>query len=167
MTSTGQRRRPGIITIELLLNLPIWIILVLAIVQFGQLSSSVQHVALASRVGAKVAAQTVALPAQGQVPELVLDAIQRQLAGSGLACSQVILEHNLSNAPVTLVSGTGGGIPPATPLPVIGTYIRVTIFVPVTAIIPNVLGKMGVDLWSQGVAQSTTFRYQLSPGEKP
>jgi Flp pilus assembly protein TadG len=148
------------------LNLPVWIILVLMIVQFGQLSSSVQHVTRASRVGAEVAAQTAPLPAAGEVPSQIVDAIQCQLAKSGLACSQVILEHNLADAPVTLVSGTGGGTPPANPLPD-ACCVRVTVFVPVAAIMPNLLGKMGVDLWSQAVVQSTTYRYQMQPGTKP
>jgi len=163
----GRRRRPGSITIELLLNLPIWILLVLSMVQFGQLASSVQHVTRASRVGAELAAQCLALPAGGQVPSEILDAIQCQLASSGMACSQVILEHNLSDTPVTLVSGSGGGLPPASPLPGCGTYVRVTIFVPVAAIMPNLLGKMGVDLWSRAVEQSTTFRYQLQARKRP
>ena len=39
-------------TLELILNLPVWIIVLLAVIQFGQLLSNLQQVALASRVGA-------------------------------------------------------------------------------------------------------------------
>jgi hypothetical protein len=145
---------------ELLLNLPLWLLLVLAVVQFGGLSCGVQQVSLASRVGAAEAAHAAPLPAEGGVPGNVLSAIERQLASSGLACSKVILEHNLQGRPVVLLSGCGPGRPPCTPLPSVGTSVRVTVCVPPAGIIPNLLGKVGLDLWSRALVQSTTFRHE-------
>jgi hypothetical protein len=154
------RRRNGVITMELLLNLPLWLILVLAVVQFGGLSCGVQQVSLASRVGAAEAGRTMPLPSEGGVPGNVLSAIERQLASSGLTCSKVILEHNFGGRPVVLLSGRGPGRPPCTPLPGVGTSVRVTICVPPSGVIPNLLGKLGLDLWSRALTQSTTFRHE-------
>jgi hypothetical protein len=154
------RRRSGILTMELLLNLPLWLLLVLAVVQFGGLSCGVQQASLASRVGAAEAGRTTPLPCEGGVPGNVLSAIERQLASSGLVCSKVILEHNLAGRPVVLLSGCGPGRPPCIPLPSVGTSVRVTVCVPPAGIIPNLLGKLGLDLWSRALVQSTTFRHE-------
>jgi len=149
--------------VELLLNLPIWLVLVLAVVQFGQRSAAVQQVALASRVGAEEAAQTASLTSDDAVPGNVLAAIERELASCGLGCSKVILEHNVGGEPVLLIAGGGPGAPPPTPLPVLGHYVRVTVCVPPTGSIVNLLGKLGLDFGPRAMAQSTTFRYEL-PG---
>jgi hypothetical protein len=149
--------------VELLLNLPIWLLLVLAVVQFGQRSAAVQQVALASRVGAAEAAQTTSLPLDEAVPNNVLSAIERQLASSGLACSKVVLEHNVRGKPVRRIAGGGPGDRPRTPLPIFGKYVRVTVCVPPTGSIPNLLGGLGLDFGPRALEQSTTFRYQL-PG---
>ena len=109
------RCRRGTVTVELLLNLPIWVILVLAVAQFGEMSCNVQRVSLASRMGAEEAAYTLPLPAAGGVPDNVLYSIQRELAVAGLTWSQVVLEHNLGDTPVTLVSGSGRCDPPGAP----------------------------------------------------
>ncbi len=148
---------------ELLLNLPIWLLLVLAVVQFGQRSAAVQQVAMASRVGAEEAARTAPLSSDDAVPGNVLAAVERHLASCGLGCSKVILEHNVGGRPALLIAGGGPGDPPSTPLPVFGNYVRVTVCVPPTGTIPNLLGKVGLDLGPRAMAQSTTFPYQL-PG---
>jgi len=151
--------------VELLLNLPIWLLLVLAVVQFGQRSAAVQQVAFASRVGAEEASQTASLASDDAVPGSVLAAIERPLASGGLVGSKVILEHNVGGKPVVWIAGRGPGGPPRTSLPDVGRYVRVTVCVAPTGSIPNLLGAFG--LGPRGMEQSTTFRYRLPAGETP
>lgn len=158
-------RRRGSMTVELLLNLPIWLISLVAIVEFGEVVSKIQYVSLASRVGAEEAAKTLSLPSSGNVPNNIVDAIEHQLAISGVCCSKVILEHNAAGTPVTLSSGEGRGAAPSAPLPSLGTYVRVTVFARVSDLTPNLLGRVGLDLSSSFLDQSTTFRYEMRPTE--
>jgi hypothetical protein len=151
--------------VELLLNLPIWLFLVLAVVQFGQRSAAVQQVALASRLGAEEASQTATLPSDDGVPGNVLSAIERPLAGAGLVGSKVILEHNVGGRPVRWIAGGGPGVPPRIPLPEVGNYVRVTVCVAPTGSIPHLFGTLGFG--PRGMEQSTTFRYRLPARETP
>lgn len=137
----ARRPRSGTATAELLLNLPIWLIVLFVTAQFGRSLSDNQQISLASRVGAREAAHTANLPETGQVPDNVVQAIGRQLYNAGITCSKVMLEHNLRGVDATLVSGGDASGRPSTPLPEMGKYVRVTVF-------------------SQGKAESTTFRYQ-------
>ena len=165
MPSYARSRRRGSMTVELLFNLPVWLIALLAIVEFGEVVSKVQQVSLASRVGAAEAAKTVSLPSGGSVPSAIVDAIEHQLGSSGICCSKVIVEHNAGGAPVTLSSGEGHGDAPSTPLPSVGTYVRVTVFARVTDLAPNLLARVGLDLSSSFLDQTTTFRYEMRPTE--
>ena len=140
-TLRAGRVRPGTVTVEFLLNLPVWLILLLAMVHFGRLLANSQQLALASRVGAREAARTAHLPCSGGVPEHVVRAVGRQLQDSGIACTKVILEHNVGGAHARLESGTGPGTPPHVPLPILGRYVRVTVF-------------------SHSRSHSTTFRHE-------
>ena len=101
-------RHGGTIAVELLLNLPIWLILLLATVEFGLLAANLQQVSLASRIGAEEASRIQSLSPEGEVPGGIQTAIQRTLAGAGVSCSNVILQHNVGGTPVTLVSAPEG-----------------------------------------------------------
>ncbi len=139
--------RAGTATVELLFNLPIWLILILALAHVGRVLSDAQQMALASREGAREASRSRHLPVAGEVPGNVIEAVERQLHHSAVGGSLVILEHNREGARATLASGTGWGVPPNTPLPKLGRYVRVTIF-------------------AQGKAQSTTFRDAMVRGDR-
>ena len=99
------------------------------------------------------------------MPSNIVDAIEHQLASSGIRCSKVILQHNAAGTPVTLSSGEGHGAAPSAPLPSLGTYVRVTVFARVTDLTPNLLSRVGLDLSSSFLDQSTTFRYKMRPPE--
>jgi hypothetical protein len=150
---------------ELLFNLPIWLLALMGVVAFGEMLSCVQQVSLASRVGAEEASRTASLPSAGQVPGNVLDALGHQLAASGLTGTKVILEHNAGKAPATLVSGNGPGDRPGTPLPSQGTYVRITVVARMNGLIPRLLQTIGLDFSSQLLRQSVTFRYVMPPTE--
>lgn len=152
-------RRAGTIAMELLLNLPIWLIALAGIVELGEVLSSAQQVSFCSRVGAEEASRTDCLPAAGEVPQGVVEAVTRQLASAGMSPAKIILEHNAGGARTMLVSGPGSGDPPQTPLPARGTYVRVTVFARLNRFVPKLFCSLGLDLASQRLRESVTFRY--------
>lgn len=167
-----RRRARGAVTLELILILPIWIIFLLAMIEFGLLLTGQQQVALASRVGAEEASQTAMLSTidGDQVPANVLEAVNQQLASSGISYCKVILQHNLVYdapgpvpVPVTLASSTGqcDCDPPSRPLPPRREYTRLTLFVELTELTPNLLGLCGFDISQRTLQHTTTFRHEL------
>jgi hypothetical protein len=159
------RRRAGTIAMELLLNLPIWMIALLGIVEVGEMLTSAQHVSLCSRVGAEDASRTDCLPSSGEVPDGVVDAVTRQLASAGMSPVKIILEHNAGGARTVLISGSGPGNPPKTPLPARGTYVRVTVCARMNRFVAKLLCSLGLDFSSQRLRDSVTFRYAGHPAE--
>ncbi len=170
-----RRRLPrGVVTLVLILALPAWLILLAGVVEFGLILVNQQQVALASRVGAEAASQTPGLPTVtgGQVPANVLNAIDQQLASTGIGRCKVILEHNVvgegpspTPVPVTLSSpqpaGCNCGPPSPDLLPDDRLYVRVTVYVPLTELSPNLLKISGFDISGMFLQQATTFRYEL------
>jgi hypothetical protein len=155
------RTRRGLITLELLLNLPVWFIMFLAIMEFGTVFSDAQQVTLAGRVGAQAAAHCVALPTNGEVPQEIVDAVHRTLAAAGLRCTRVIVEHNVCGKPAILASGPGNGVPPAYPSPRIGSYVRVTVYARPSGTVSGLFARAGLD-WSKRIlSQTTTWPYQV------
>src|SRR5690348_476309 len=74
-----RHRRAGVV-LELLLSFPILLIAFLAAIEFGMLFSKIQQLALASRVGAIAASQSIFLtPVNGPVPPSILLPISRQM----------------------------------------------------------------------------------------
>lgn len=161
----APRGRSGSITIELLLNLPIWMLISLALIQFSELAGKMQYVSLASRAGADAAAETAGLPSEGGVPANVVAAVERCLASAHIACQRIVLEHNVAQRPVVLMSGNAAVLPPPLPLPPAGRCVRVSVYVRPDAIVPNLIGAIGLDLWSRSLEQSTTLRYRLPTPE--
>jgi hypothetical protein len=144
---------------ELLLNLPIWLIALLGIIECGEMLSSAQHVSLCTRVGAEEASHADCLPSSGEVPHGIVDAVARPLAAAGMSPAKIILEHNVGGARSTLVSGTGPGDPPKTPLPARGAYVRVTVCARMNRFVPKLFCSIGLDFSSQRLRESVTFRY--------
>ena len=173
LASIAGRHRRASAALELVLVLPLLIFLILATVQFGLFHSNMQQVALASRVGAEEASQTLSLAGtvdDAPVPANILAAIDKQLSSSCISRCKVQLEHNVGGTPVVLFSPQTGaceGGPTstlATPN-LLGTYVRVSVCVPYCEVMPNCLRIIGYDtLDPSKVAGSTTvFRYELTP----
>lgn len=164
--------RDGSVTLEFLLVLPVLLIVLLAAIEFGMFFANMQQVALACRVGAEVAAQTGGLPnAPATVPTNITDAINQQLASSGISACRVYLEHNVPGTEQELVTTFVPGCTctaPPTPLPPqpppATNYgrvsVRVTVCVPMTELAPNCLALCGFDLTGRCAKCSTTFRYE-------
>ena len=169
----GSKRRRATATLELVLVLPMVVILILATIQFGLFYSNMQQVALASRVGAEEASQTPGLAATvegGAVPANVLEAISKQLFGSGIRYCRVTLEHNVGGTQVALVSPQTGACDCgptcklSSPIPP-GEYVRVSVCVRHCDLMPNSLNLIGYDTTDPSkVACSTTiFRHERTP----
>jgi len=157
--------RRGSISVELLLNLPIWLMLLLGTVEFGSVLTHLAQVSLASRVGADAASRVMGLANRDEVPEQVLAAVGRQLAASGIACGEVILEHNVGGRSRVLASDQRKWKSGATGLPEAGTYVRVTVRVPWKALGPRLLERILPGVSSQVLSESTTRRYQVACAE--
>ena len=169
--SLGQRRpaRRAALTVELILTLPIFLILLVAVVQFGLYHVRMQHVALASRIGAQQAAQIANLQSYPSVPSQVTSAVGAHLQSVGINTFCIRLEHNDGvsppNPPVVLwepLSGCSGcTISSLSSSPYSGTeYVRVSICVPLTELMPNVLKVFGFDLTGKHTAFTTVYRYE-------
>jgi hypothetical protein len=169
------RRRPARragLTVELILTLPIFLILLVAVVQFGLYHVRMQHVALASRIGAQQAAQTSNLSSYAIVPPGVVSAVAAELQAAGITKFCIRLEHNVGAGGVLwepaggcpFCSGSGCTCCPSTPLtspPYPGTsYVRLSVCVPLTELMPNVLKVFGFDLTGQYTAFTTVVRYE-------
>ena len=162
------RNRRAAIVLETVLVLPVLLLLIFVMVQFGLFFENMQQLALASRVGAEEAAHTPDLPLTNgdPVPANILNAINKQFESSRMSYSCVTLEHNLDGNPVTLVSsacGTGGcgatnPVPPR-------KFVRLSISVPKRAIMPACLrpfacaGSNACDV----IGWTTVFRYEVLP----
>ena len=157
-----RARRRGAVTLELILTLPIWLIMLWASVEFGQILSYPQQVALAARVGAEEASQTPGLDVAPGVPANVLTAVTQQLDSSNISWCKVILEHNLNGPLQEFSEGPCDCEPPSTDLlPTNREYVRVTVCVPLTELACNLLGPFGFDISECIVQHSVTFRSEL------
>src|SRR5262245_27778489 len=135
--SRHDRRRGGAVTIELLVVLPVLLIGVLAIVQFGYFFQRMEQVVLACRVGAEEASQTAGMGGPGAVPANIANAINHQLASSGITTTAIIVEHNETGIERVLRTDYIANTCPE-PTAVLPTLsVRVTVCVPLTSLMPN------------------------------
>jgi len=162
----------GVVTLELILVFPILMILLLAIIEFGLIYSTIQHVSYSSRLGAKLSSEqsTVNLGTYNQnggVSPLRTE-INNYLTTAGfntLSC-QITLQHNVAGAanntqenPDPAPAGCDC-VAPVNNLPVGSEYVRVTVCVPVTGNVPNLLATFGFDIADYEVEETTTFPYE-------
>ncbi len=155
--------RSGAVVLELLLVIPINMIVLLAVAQFGLFLSNHQQLALACRTGAGIASESSSLMTTGNpVPMDVTDAVVRQLASSGIAPSALILEHVAGGGPATEqtlrtnLSAAGAACQePANAIP--GYTVRLTVCVPLSEMMPNCMSGFGFDTTGHTVECSTTF----------
>jgi Flp pilus assembly protein TadG len=157
-----RRARRGVAVLEVVLVLPVLVILLMAIVEFGLILANLKQVAVASRVGSLRASQTAGLPSAGPVPADIVAAVQQQLESSGITACQVILEHNTNGSTDILTNDMGCDCNPlaAAPIPP-GTYVRLTVCVQLTELAPNLLATFGFDTSTRMAEHTTTFRYEL------
>jgi len=178
----SSQRRAAVIMLELILALPVILIFLLAIVEFGLILALSKHVSYASRFAATIAADEarasangvgdVNLPAGGSD---LLTAVNQYLATAGItggAC-QVILQHNVAGIANTLqVDGPGGcsrctaptsTLPSAACTTVALESVRVTVCVPLKDNVPNLLCTFGFSNEDCVMRETTTYRFKDCP----
>ncbi len=163
---TQGKKRRGVVTLEVILAIPIFVIALMPIVQFGLLFANQQYVAEATRAGTQVASELTTIG--GVVPAQVQTAVARELSRIGVSNFTIRLEHNIdfSVSPavigptVVLQSVTGSGPSPIIAPPAVVVtrrYVRVSVYVRSTELTPNLLSTYGFDL-STRASQETTLR---------
>lgn len=164
----GAGRRSGVIAVELILMLPILLILLAAIVEFGLILSLIQSVEAANRYGARLVseqssgADAVAMATGGNLRQ----AVNRHLRVAGLqrGVCRLSVEHNGPSNPKQGTDAPSGAAcdctPPATTLPLPRTALRLTICVPLEGNVPDLLGGFGFSLDGRVIQQSSTFRLE-------
>jgi Flp pilus assembly protein TadG len=179
----NQNRRPGIVTLELILWLPIMIILLLAVIEFAIIMQVNKQVAYASRFGAKLASEITR--AQATTPNLgnfnltaTANNLKTQvdifLANAGLTAScQVLLEHTACVPTTSQTDPVGTPCPcGASPTTLAANetvspfddeaYVKVTVCVPLLNNVPNVLSTFGFDVTGKTLEHSTVFRIETN-----
>jgi hypothetical protein len=162
-----QLKHRGLGAVELLVGLPVLLILLLAIVEFGLVMDKLQQVALASRTGAGMAAQQSSSAFNVAAIKAEVD---RQLLTAGISSGscEVLLQHNVgTSTPVILPSGSGSctcSSPTIPPLPssaiVPDGCVRVTVCVRLSALAPDLLSSFGLSIQGLQVLQTTTLAYE-------
>lgn len=186
----NSKLRRGVVTLELILTFPIIFILLLAVIEFGLIYSATQHVAYASRFGAKLAAEEpltglpdVNLASGGSRLRLAIDEYL-QTVGLDTGSCRVILEHNVTGVSnPEQIDGPAGVecedcVPPTTPetpdvilaglpgseqFPTTSGYVRVTVCVPIQGNVPDLLCSFGFSIEDCEFKTTTTFIYEACP----
>lgn len=135
MAREPRRARRGVLAVELLFVLPILLGLLLATVEFSMLLVAEQQILIASREGARVAAQG------GDVPDI--QAAVQTFLGQGV----------LSQATVTAVLTDLAG----QPIPS-GSAIAVTVSLPARQAVPDMLVFLGYSISGDTLVGTTIMR---------
>jgi len=171
MSKRKPDRRHGATLLEVILVLPIVLIAVLAIVEFGLLLANAQQLEMAARAGALESVETN-LPPSGPIPPEVLEVITESLRASKiLGPSETIqgvggvrIQHSFDNDPnnTTDYTLTAGSLNDSvTVFPPNRTYVHITVSLPTTRLAPNVLRQLGIDLQDRVSSQSKLMRHEL------
>lgn len=152
-------------TLEAIIWLPVLLIILAAVIEMGLILTGSMHVAAASRLGAKLAAEEPLLAVGGNVVPVATSiraSIDTYLesAGYGANASEGVRLQTTLNGGESDVSGTcpeqNTPALPATP----PDSVRVVVCVDVTKVTPNLLLTFGFDVSSLNLELSTTFPYE-------
>jgi len=184
--------RRGVVILEFILALPLLVILLMAVVEFSLIYQVNQQVAYASKYGAKLASEVSRqlaanprlgnfnLPGQPPLGESLKERVDQYLATHRLtnSCS-VVLRHTACSIPNTIQQNPDGSIQdnchcgtplatqavPGKPIPADVAYVQVTVAVPLTGNVPDLLGTFGFPLGTRTCIQTTTMR--IEPNNTP
>ena len=173
MTPFARRRstsRRGGVVLEMILVLAVLLVAMIGVVQFGIFLANAQQVALAARVGALEASQTMDLPVTaGDVPENIVSAVEHQLASSCIRWCTIRVEHDVhptgqqvaltatANSACDCRANTNLADPPAR------SYVRVTVCVPLSEVLPAQLSFFGSQIYGphRTYEHTAVLRYEL------
>lgn len=169
------KARSGVVVLELILTMPAFLIMMLAVVQISLIYVAIEQTAFASRYAAKIASETSA----GNINTLntgpLKSSVDNVLYVGGLpqGSCRVILEHNVDNggAELTIADPDPAAAncncdPPATVLPLVpgasaDESVRTTVCVRLGDNIPDFLSTFGFSVADFIVEESTTYLYEL------
>jgi hypothetical protein len=157
----GSARRGGAVLVEFLLVMPILLVALAGVIEYGLILSNLQQVALASRVGAKVASEQ---PTPLDITAIHA-AVDQQLKSAGFsgAC-RVILQHNVpGGGPSPQTTGAcdcNMPLTPGTPATTHGRFVRVTVCVELSELTPDLLDFFGFSVAGRLVEETTTYRWE-------
>jgi hypothetical protein len=166
--------RRGAVTLELIISIPVWVIVLLALVQIALIMAASKHVEFASRLGAKLAAE---VQRSGGPPDLgnlttLKGEVDQYLTTAGYSAScTAILEHTAMGVPnplQTFADGMGCNCGPTGPSPIPSMpsgveSVRVTVCLPMDGNIPNCLSTFGFDMSDCTIQHSTVWRIETNP----
>lgn len=160
-TPKPMSSRRGAVTLELIVSLLILFISLFVVVEFGVAMANLQHLARASRDGAKIAAETAGLTpgTTATTAQTIRDAIDDRLESAGFGADATLgvrLCHTVSGVG-DAADGTclGPGCPSTTGV------VQVTVCVPLGKLTPNLLNPFGYDISGESASHTTTFEYEL------
>lgn len=164
--SARSARRSAAVVVEFILSFPIFLVFLATVIEFALIIDASQQVAQASRMGAKIAAETPNLgdiifdpPITGTTATAIRAAVDRQLenAGFGANASQgVTLRHT-----VGVTNFSTDGFAPDPTLPAMPTNaVRVSVSVPLDRVTPNLLQSFGFNTTDKTIDLTTTFPYE-------
>ncbi|MEW4456205.1 TadE/TadG family type IV pilus assembly protein [Bremerella sp. JC817] len=175
MVQTRKMKRRAASLLEIILGLPVLLILLFAVVQFGLLQANQQTLKMASRAGALAATELVINPSDTDPPPEVLAAINEVLQESGLIDSgetiqgvgavhlRYLVYDNGAGMDVAGIASVGTGCDPPTPPTLTAQFVQVTVCLPATRLTPNTMAPFGVDFSSRYVSETSLFRHELVP----
>jgi len=175
MSRRNRDRRHGATLLEVILVLPIVLIAVLAIVEFGLLMANTQQLEMATRAGAMVSVETDLSSSQnGKVPPEVLNAITNSLQASKILGPEetiqgiggVRIQHSYSanpdSDPAPVCTLTAGKPDDSVAITMANLpYVHITVSLPTTRLAPNVLRQLGIDLKDRVSSQSKLMRHEF------
>ena len=132
---TRRERRGGSLTLELLFVLPILMAVLLGTIEFSLFGLARQQLVAASREGARVAAL-------GGSQQDVRNAVQLYLGNGQLAPAAI---------QAVLTDPAGNPIPSGQP-------VTVTVSVPATQAVPDLLAFLGISLTNENIIAQTVMR---------
>ncbi|MCA9067647.1 MAG: pilus assembly protein [Planctomycetaceae bacterium] len=170
-----NRKRHGVVALEFLLLFPLLMILLLAVIEFGLILAAAKHVEFASRLGAKLAAESNSLDTLNNpgTTDNLKQQIDQYLNTAGYTDSCVVLlEHNVSGvggtsqsnplvAPSNCPCSPVGSLPSSAGSPSTTVEsVRVTVCLPMTGNVPNCLDTFGFSITDRVIRQSVVWNYE-------
>ncbi|HAH45431.1 TadE/TadG family type IV pilus assembly protein [Gimesia sp.] len=177
------KARSGVVVLELILTMPAFLLIMLAMVQISLIYVAIEQTAYASRFAAKIASETIEadINSLNAGPMGILKTrVDRVLQVGGLpqGSCRVILEHNVAISPAvppvpeeTIADPTPPAAncncdPPASALPSVPgatatESVRTTVCVRLGDNIPDFLSSFGFSVADYIVEESTTYIYEL------
>ncbi len=166
MKSRLRGRRSGAVVVELMIALPILVIALFAIIEFGLWMSGKQRLEMAARIAAEAASKSASIERLSSLDGTEIKTkIYRYLENGGIPTEnvQVALMHNVGNESIVVdpPDGTLIGMDLSEPPQVDCEYVRVVVSIPTNDITPNLLELFLLDVSGLTTTHSKTYRYEL------